>query len=155
MELTPEDRQRIYAEERARLEAQDQLKAEKSGRSFAGAGLGCIALIVMAVLAFAFWSRDQTTAEKGPPGAAQSATPGQIRTMRATTICSPTRDGLSLVAKWAARGDREEYMRAVIRTDSVAVAAGTRVKILEIGALAHQIRLLDSDQECWVADGTF
>ena len=48
-DLTPEDRQRIYEEEKFRLEAQQQLKAEQAGKSL-GTGqkitLGCFILII-------------------------------------------------------------------------------------------------------------
>ncbi len=49
MELSPEERQRIYEEEKARLEAQTQLKAEKAKPS-SGATVGCLAIFGVLVI---------------------------------------------------------------------------------------------------------
>lgn len=54
MELTPEDKQRIYEEEKARLEAQDQLKTEKAQQE-AQSTLGCCVAVIVVVVLFAMW----------------------------------------------------------------------------------------------------
>ena len=46
MELSPEERQRIYLEEKARFEAQEKLKAAATSRKYAGCGTPVIAIIL-------------------------------------------------------------------------------------------------------------
>jgi hypothetical protein len=46
-ELTPEEKQRIYLEEKARLEAQEKLKEEKKKKDSKNAGMGCLAIIII------------------------------------------------------------------------------------------------------------
>lgn len=52
MELSPEERQRIYAEEKARLEAQQALKAEKKP-GWGKRMLGCLGIAIGAIIALA------------------------------------------------------------------------------------------------------
>jgi len=53
-ELTPEEKQRIYNEEKARLEAQERIKPEKTKKAISPTGIGCLAvLILIAVIYFA------------------------------------------------------------------------------------------------------
>jgi len=52
MELTPEERQRIYEEEKVRIEARDRIKAERRGKAFGCTGIGCA--VVLGVFAL-FW----------------------------------------------------------------------------------------------------
>jgi hypothetical protein len=45
MELTPEERQRVYEEEKVRSEAKERLKKEAGAKNLKGAGIGCLSLI--------------------------------------------------------------------------------------------------------------
>jgi hypothetical protein len=54
--LTPEERLRIYLEEKARSEAQDQVKEEKSVAATKKGFLACLGLTaVFAIVIFAMW----------------------------------------------------------------------------------------------------
>jgi hypothetical protein len=63
MELSPEDRQRIYAEEKARVEAQSELKAaevaEKNKKAAQG-GIGCLVIVVVLYAIGSFSSSDKS-----------------------------------------------------------------------------------------------
>jgi hypothetical protein len=48
--LTPEERQRIYEEEKARKEAQDRLAAENKSKQGKSPLVGCLSIIVLLVL---------------------------------------------------------------------------------------------------------
>ncbi len=50
MELTPEEKQKIYEEEKARLEAQEQVKKEREKRKANRRGLGCLGVILGALV---------------------------------------------------------------------------------------------------------
>src|SRR5437588_12255704 len=53
MQLTPEERQRIYEEEKARIEAQERIKAEQASKTSSTAMAGCVGLIfIVAFLLF-------------------------------------------------------------------------------------------------------
>jgi hypothetical protein len=56
MELTPEEKRKIYAEEKARLEAQEQLKAEKKKKDSKNAGIGCLVIIIIGIVIYAISS---------------------------------------------------------------------------------------------------
>jgi hypothetical protein len=45
MQLTPEERKRIYEEEKVRVEAQSQIKAENSKKVGGCVGIGCLSLV--------------------------------------------------------------------------------------------------------------
>lgn len=49
-ELTPEERQKIFEEEKARKEAQDKLEAEAKAKDTKQKGIGCLVLIVLLVI---------------------------------------------------------------------------------------------------------
>jgi hypothetical protein len=75
MELSPEERQRIYAEEKARLEAQQTLKAGKKGLSLRP---GCVVALIVglgALIILAALSRHMPPAELDKP--AKIAQPGR------------------------------------------------------------------------------
>jgi hypothetical protein len=50
MELTPEERQRIYEEEKARLQAQSQIKAENKSKPTSCSAIGCAVILGLVVL---------------------------------------------------------------------------------------------------------
>ena len=67
MELSPEERQRIYAEEKARLEAQQTFKAEKKGLSLRP---GCVLALIVglgALIILAALSRHLPPSEPAKP----------------------------------------------------------------------------------------
>lgn len=144
-ELTPEDRQRIYAEEKARLEAQEQLKTEKASKDLASAGIGCLILIVVGGLAFALWPRQKPWEAKPRPerGAVIAIKPGY------PPLCMDTKEGLDEATKWYGV-DRGEVLRAMLKHGGEILAPGARIKLLDPGILRARVRVLESERECWV-----
>lgn len=49
-ELTPEERQRIFEEEKARKEAQEELKLEEQAKNGKTIGIGCLGLIAIIII---------------------------------------------------------------------------------------------------------
>jgi hypothetical protein len=72
-DLTPAERERIYQEEKARKEAQDQLKKEEATKNVKNGCLGCLGVIGLLILiAFAgsiFSPTDKPTTSKSPAAA--------------------------------------------------------------------------------------
>lgn len=62
-ELTSEEKQKIYLEEKARLEAKEKLIAEKKKKNMKNMGIGCLVLIIVVVVIFVVLSR--LPSEKG------------------------------------------------------------------------------------------
>lgn len=50
-ELTDEEKRKIYEEEKARLEAQEKIKKEAAAKTNKNAGIGCLALVAIIVIA--------------------------------------------------------------------------------------------------------
>jgi hypothetical protein len=50
MELTPEEKQKIYEEEKERLAAQDKIKKEKQQKTSKNVGIGCLSFIGIIIL---------------------------------------------------------------------------------------------------------
>lgn len=70
MTLTPEERQRIYEEEKARLEAQEHLKAEARMRR--GWAFGCLGVLGVLGVVYVLWligSASTTSTERPRPDA--------------------------------------------------------------------------------------
>jgi len=73
MSLTPEERRRIYEEEKARIEAQDQVRAARTkGRT--GCGKGC-GLVVLVIAGLALIGMLSSSFEQAFERARQSRTP--------------------------------------------------------------------------------
>jgi hypothetical protein len=64
-DVSPEDRRRIYAEEKARLEAQGRIKAEQSQKKTGCFGIGCLALVGLFVV---LWIIGSLSDNKSSPG---------------------------------------------------------------------------------------
>jgi len=81
MELSPEERQRIYAEEKARLEAQAVLKAEADSKKGPGCGtyilvliVGCLALLVIVMIVMIVTFKDGTGSHQETVGSSAGRT---------------------------------------------------------------------------------
>jgi hypothetical protein len=65
-ELTPEERSRIYAEEKARLEAQREIKSEERSKTAKSLGIGCLVSLGILLVIVIFGSLRPTN--NGPTG---------------------------------------------------------------------------------------
>lgn len=81
MELSPEDRERIHQEEKARLEAQAKLKAEeqaKKNKQIKQGCLGCLGLLILLGVIGAFLPKSEHTAKRTPLSKAENAVKGDL-----------------------------------------------------------------------------
>jgi hypothetical protein len=115
MDLSPEDRQRIYLEEKARFEAQESLKAEAKTNKYAGCGMPVLAILLGVVVLVIF-------ASLFGPG----SEPRKTYTVAIDWYCGD--QGSAATAAVAAdAGDKAGIAGLVARGKLLPVKAGTRV----------------------------
>jgi phage-related minor tail protein len=152
MTLTPEERQRIYEEEKARKDAQDKLKQRESAATLTGCfavaaalALGSFVLVGACVVLF-----------PGEDGAPEQSTVNEKKIM-AGAIVALSIDGHSpvfvsantkvadRVTKLAQAGDTEGLRQLVVADLMYPVKHGTKARVLEVGYLVTEIRLIEGD----------
>jgi hypothetical protein len=60
-------------------------------------------------------------------------------------VCASTPDALREMLKWVVADDQAEVKRTMVRTHSIAVNGGMKVKVLDIGFGKRKIRVLTND----------
>jgi hypothetical protein len=119
MALTPEDRERIYEEEKARHEASERVKKEAAAARARQSGVGCLVVIAAIILAIViFGSRTPSPpAQPAPrptaqPSTATPAPPPETAVYARTTINIRGGPGTQFsIVGTAALGDRLVYER--------------------------------------------
>ena len=67
--------------------------------------------------------------------------------------CAPTTDALDEVLQWITKGDETEARRVSLRTQSIRVTSGQKVKILDSGFATKKVRVLSAaDGQVWMKD---
>jgi hypothetical protein len=69
--------------------------------------------------------------------------------------CSPTQESLDEVIGWVVRHNQHEIVRTMIKTRSIGLGSGMRVKILDTSFTQTKVRVTEpgdprDDRECWV-----
>lgn len=64
--------------------------------------------------------------------------------------CGSTTEAYDELMKWGRLRDEQEVRLTVMRTGSVLLTNGMQVKVLEAGFGKTRVRVLSTDQECWV-----
>jgi hypothetical protein len=116
MEISPEERQRIYEEEKARVEAQREPRA----KGFAVAVLAIFALFVFLVIVFGSGS----SGSQQSPGVTSVSASG-IKTLRTTYWCGESFDDAGRIGIAVARGDTAALAGLLARGKAFQVAEGT------------------------------
>ena len=141
MELTPEERQRIYLEEKARLEAQReapgkaaaQIKPEANTRRIVGrVGLGIVGLLVFAVIVWYGEEQSKSQApvistEQSAPAASTARSSAGETTIRLTCYCALSYDDVFPVLEAYAHNDAEALYGLLSRGKAIELKEGTRV----------------------------
>jgi hypothetical protein len=156
MDLTPEERQRIYAEEKARIEAQDRIKAEQDRVKLAykaeqdnKSAKGCLRIfLVMAAVVIAIGAVGSLIDDK-PGKVAQEAAPAKCR-----IVCDDTSHETVLAIT---KADRDAMVEASMAHDTYGleellltkriylIPCGTTVLILDDGWSADKVRIVDGE----------
>jgi hypothetical protein len=153
MELSPEDRERIYNEEKARREAGGKPVAKPIEHA-KKRNVGCLLLIGL-VVAFAIYNavRPGSEADRYSQKAIQIGDTATVVKSDGYFPCGSTPEALDELTKWAVKGDQDEVRRKLITTGSTPLLPGTRVKVLEDGFGSRKVRILTGvpvGVECWV-----
>ena len=121
MELTPEERQRIYEEEKARLEARREPQPPK--KSVAPMViLGVVAFFVIILIAGSLAEKTETTSTPSP----LPSTSG-VRTVRGTYWCGESFDDAVQIGMAVHDGDTAALAGMLSRGNAFQVEGGTRV----------------------------
>jgi hypothetical protein len=132
--------------------AGDIQEPERPAMKPKGCAVFGIALVIGA-LAYGAYVKFGGHATDSPPapGATGIGDTATVRQGDGSWPCGSTTEALDELTKWAVRGDEEEVARTLIKTGSVSLAGGIRVKILDIGFGKRKVRVLSNDRECWLA----
>ena len=101
----------------------------------------------------------QTSASSTRAAGEQGVVAGEVG--KDVWTCSPTQEALDEVLNWVVRHDNDEARQTAIKTGSIAVSSGQRIKILDATFTERKIRVLSADdgvasddprigRECWV-----
>jgi hypothetical protein len=168
MELTPEERRRIYEEEKARIEAENRQPAEQIVKQPAEPAdhrefFQAIAVIVIGVIVIGLVTllatgvNDSSEAASARPAAQHSSVSSGTYTLgEAGAICAEELSDAARIYLAIRRGDREGALGMVARGAANYLAPGTSVRAY----LAHEgfsrVEVMSGFQlgrRCWVPSG--
>jgi hypothetical protein len=167
MDLTPEERQRIYAEEKARIDARDRIKAEQDRIKLAykaeqdnKSAAGCLRIfLVMAAVVIALAIAGSLIKDK--PGAEGSSSAEAERHI----VCDETSQGAGLGvtkddydALAEANEAHDKYgIAELLSTHRVyGIPCGTKVLLLDAGWTSDKVRIVDGEYAGlagWISHG--
>jgi len=122
-----------------------------------------IAALLVAVGSVAIWL--YSSGNTRVLSAASGSGPGTLMYVRNPGwICASTVQAYGEITKWAVLNDRNEMARAMVMSNSFLLAAGTKVKVLDLGFGRRRVRVMNTiidssipdmgavGQACWIAD---
>ena|SRR3990167_4333807 len=148
--LSPEEKQRIYEEEKARMEAQENVKNEASAKTakLATKGcLGCLGLIAAIVVIGALVGSFSTTTPT-PPAERRVGRGEQGKLVNGVAQVLISRDDTALKAlqKAGAAKDQVGYTALILSGQVFSVPANTKVLVLNPGVFTSEVRVLEGPQ---------
>jgi hypothetical protein len=148
MELTPEERQRIYEEEKARLEAREKLRPPKT--SVAAWVVLCIFVLFVITLVIGFLAEQPHTTSTPSPSSSTSG----VRTLRGRYWCAESLDDAGQIGIAVTRGDTAAIAGMLARGKAFEVEKGTRVMSggeIDMGiSLTHVLSGYQVGRECYI-----
>ncbi|HNQ79119.1 MAG TPA: hypothetical protein PKJ37_10550 [Acidobacteriota bacterium] len=167
VDLTPQEKQKIYAEEKVRLEAQERLKAEaeqkKSGENVTGCSVLIIIAIAAVILFFMFdcgKNNDAPTAKSDTYTANGLKSPGYkgklYSSAAQTTLVAVDKKVLSELTRTLSSHDETGYYELLLSGKVYEVDNNTSVLILQTQYGAYEVRILEGErknEKGWVFDG--
>lgn len=129
--------------------------------------LGCLGVLtafyIIARVSVGDVSSTKSTSSTSPERASIGATVGIVEG-KGFWPCGSSPEAYDELTKWAARRDDSEVKRILVRTRSVGLTSGLRVKILDAGFFKRKVRVLGlysdghlysedprTGRECWVS----
>lgn len=119
-------------------------------------------VVVVGVAAIWIYTNACCSVAVGSPSA---GLPGTLMYVRSPGwICASTVQAYGEITKWAVYNDRNEMARAMVMSHSFLLAAGTKVKVLDLGFGRRRVRVMNTiidssipdmgteGQACWIAD---
>lgn len=167
MELTSEEKQRIYEEEKTRLEAQSTLKNateqekkktenKKAKKMGIGCAIGCLGLIVLGVIVIVVISSGDTKSGDQQSTASPAVVPGATVTL-VKAILAMDEKSYDEMFKSANANDTVGLVQMEAQGKIVEIVDGTKALVLEGGGITQikvKVRIIDGLQQGkagWVA----
>lgn len=157
MDLTPEERQRIYAEEKARIEARDRIKAEQDHKF----GSGCFPVVVVLIVVLIGLGIVGSVMDN-KPGLGPTLTTGQTGlvvcddTSRETGLAVTSADYDAMVDAAVAH-DTYGFAELLLMKKIYMIPCGTKVLVLDMGFHLDKVRIVDGEYAGlagWILHGT-
>jgi len=90
----------------------------------------------------------QTRTNPSAPASSSTAGIGETVTVRQGNgywPCGSTTEAFDELMKWSVRGDQAEIKRTLVKTGSIGIDGGMKVKILDFGFGKRKVRVLTND----------
>lgn len=158
MELTPEERERIYAEEKLKKEAQEQLEKEKKAKNTKQGCFGCLGIIVIILIVGGFFgSCGSTKPENTPPKPASSSSntssqgtnqkmstkiAGQDAIVNINALLATSEQSYDMLFKYINANNKDAIARMMVKGEVVPVNKGDKVTIIESGFASVHVELI-------------
>ncbi len=157
VDLTPEEKEQIYKEEKARLEAQEKIKAELNAKEAKDGTIGCLVflgiVVVVMLYFFVFKSISDATGISAPT---KTTTSSNIKSIGQRGKLFSEKDSSVLIAvdekslkeliKVFAADDEAGFAELLISGKVFEVNNNTNVLILDVGYGSYKIRILDGER---------
>jgi hypothetical protein len=154
MDLTPEERERIYQEEKARVEAREALELQARRKKVAQdkqrqqrTTLGCLLSTLVVVAAFILLSKSGSQPNSSgppPPPAMKEGQTGRIDAQGGQSVIAAIRKEIFDQVAHAQRvNDRMGMAKIVLAGGAFLVDGGTRVLIINESGDLYEVRVLE------------
>lgn len=162
MALSAAERQRIYQEERKRLEEEaerervrKQLLQEQKRKQSSSGAFGCLIVLIIAVAVYALVRPVPTSGPRGAPSPVAPSTPqasrpmtgeeGRLRSGSADVLVAVDEDSFSKLIDSGVARDNEGLVLLIASGKVFRVPSGTKVRVLSPGFLKSEVRVLEGD----------
>lgn len=142
MELTPQDKQRIYEEEKARDEAKQKIEAQKNATGCMGC-LGLIVIIVIISMVFNMFSGSKNTSSKSTTELIPTGEQAIIDSGPGATYIAQTKEGFEQLIKAVNAKDQIGAMELIQVGEVFSVGQYTKVLVIDHGFARTKVRILE------------
>lgn len=159
MELSQAERERIYAEEKAKKEAQERLEKEKKTKTSKQSCLGClgvfIALLIFSTILNSCGSSKTEKPQNSQKPTSTASAPakenkqkmstkiaGQDTTINIDGLMATSEPSYDMLLKYLNANNKEAVARMMLRGEVVPVNKGDRATIIESGFASARVELV-------------
>lgn len=152
-ELTPDERQRIYLEEKARFEAAQTVRQEAKGRRSNRTAVGCLVvfIVVMVVVVLTQLFSSSTAPPRAPSIA--DGTEVYVSAEGSGCLAGATKEDFESADRSYRMGDKLGTAKMVMNGSALLLDNGTRIMVIGSSGDLYQVRILTGQmiaREAWL-----